>query len=316
MPRRQILCLSGGGYAGLFAAKFLALLEAQHLPPNSRIGDRFDAIAGTSIGGLIALSLANGKSAQQILTTMLKAGPAVFRRRMGGLARMAWGPKHSVAPLRLHAEELLIGKTLGGLSKPVLIPAVTLSTAQPKLFRAIPGRPNSDSRVALLDVALATSAAPLYFPPHKIGEGLFADGGLIANRPDHLAVLEAISYGWSPDDLSILSIGTTYTPPGVLTHSSKRWGLIKWFGGDRKLLAIAMRAQMELAHEMATRLLPPNRVLRIDPPLSPAQADAIALDLADEKATSTLQALAQAAIDSLDGGQLKRLLSHSGSSVQ
>lgn len=315
MPRRQILCLSGGGYAGLFAAKFLSLLE-QQMPAGSRIGNCFDAVAGTSIGGLIGLALANGSSAQEILAVMLKSGTAVFPRKRGGMARAIWGPKHSVEPLRLHAKKLLRDKKLGGLAKPVVIPSVALSTGRPKIFRAVPGRTDPDSSAALLDVALATSAAPLYFPPHKIGNDLYADGGLIANRPDHLAILDALNlYGWAPEELWILSIGTTYTPPGILTHSTARFGLMEWVVRDRKLLAVSMHAQMELAHHCATQLLPAGRLLRIDPPLSPAQADAIALDIADVQATSTLQALAQSSIDALDSGQRRLFLNHSARQI-
>ena len=57
----QILALSGGGYRGLFTSTVLARLEQQAQRP---IGDCFDLIAGTSIGGVIALGLALGKSAE------------------------------------------------------------------------------------------------------------------------------------------------------------------------------------------------------------------------------------------------------------
>lgn len=37
-------------------------------------------------------------------------------------------------------------------------------------------------------MALATSAAPTFFPPHCIGDRIYLDGGLIANSPDIVAL--------------------------------------------------------------------------------------------------------------------------------
>ena len=58
--RFQILSLSGGGYLGLYSAAVLAELEAQ---TGRRVVDMFDLLAGTSIGGIVALGLAAGVSA-------------------------------------------------------------------------------------------------------------------------------------------------------------------------------------------------------------------------------------------------------------
>ena len=73
----QILALSGGGYRGLFTSTVLARLEQQAQRP---IGDCFDLIAGTSIGGVIALGLALGKSAESIKKMFLDHGEEIFTR--------------------------------------------------------------------------------------------------------------------------------------------------------------------------------------------------------------------------------------------
>src|SRR5262245_25093671 len=62
----RILALDGGGIKGIFAAALLARLERDHLG-GACIGRYFDLIAGTSTGGLIALCLAAGKTAQEAL---------------------------------------------------------------------------------------------------------------------------------------------------------------------------------------------------------------------------------------------------------
>ena len=64
--------------------------------------------------------------------------------------------------------------------------------------------------MAIVDAALATSAAPTFFPVHRIKGELFADGGLYANAPDQLALHEAeyfLEVGLP--DIAMLSIGTT-----------------------------------------------------------------------------------------------------------
>lgn len=74
----QILSLSGGGYLGLYTASVLAKLEEQS---GRRIVDMFDLLAGTSIGGIIALGLAAGTSAAEIRDAFLENGEAIFGKR-------------------------------------------------------------------------------------------------------------------------------------------------------------------------------------------------------------------------------------------
>lgn len=63
----RILSIDGGGIRGVFPAAVLAELENRFLNGGS-IANHFDMIAGTSTGGIIALALAHGMTAQQALT--------------------------------------------------------------------------------------------------------------------------------------------------------------------------------------------------------------------------------------------------------
>lgn len=54
--RFQTLALSGGGYRDLFTAKFIASCEKEF---QTKCSDRFDLIAGTSTGVLLAAGLAD-----------------------------------------------------------------------------------------------------------------------------------------------------------------------------------------------------------------------------------------------------------------
>jgi patatin-like phospholipase/acyl hydrolase len=76
--RFQVLALSGGGYRGLYTAKILADLEEDIGGPIAR---RFDLIAGTSIGGILALAIAMEIPAEQMVKLFEQHGQEIFRRR-------------------------------------------------------------------------------------------------------------------------------------------------------------------------------------------------------------------------------------------
>ncbi|HEY8129280.1 MAG TPA: patatin-like phospholipase family protein, partial [Hyphomicrobium sp.] len=72
LPIRRILCLDGGGIMGTLPASFLAAIEKNLDRP---IGEYFDLIAGTSTGGILAIGLGLGLSAQQLLDLYVDRGP-------------------------------------------------------------------------------------------------------------------------------------------------------------------------------------------------------------------------------------------------
>ena len=63
MATFKILSIDGGGIKGLYSASVLARFEEK---TGKKITNHFDMICGTSTGGLIALGLASGKSAQEL----------------------------------------------------------------------------------------------------------------------------------------------------------------------------------------------------------------------------------------------------------
>src|SRR5277367_2880466 len=75
--------------------------------------------------------------------------------------------------------------TIGDLKHPCIVPTVCLTKGGPQIFKTDHHADFSrDHRLKAVDVALATSAAPSYFPIAEIDDGLYADGGLYANSPD------------------------------------------------------------------------------------------------------------------------------------
>lgn len=71
----RILSIDGGGIRGIFPAAVLADFESG-LGGASSIADYFDLAAGTSTGGIIALSLGAGKTSAEIRHLYLDSGPA------------------------------------------------------------------------------------------------------------------------------------------------------------------------------------------------------------------------------------------------
>ncbi|MEY8784874.1 CBASS cGAMP-activated phospholipase [Citrobacter freundii] len=221
----RILSLNGGGARGMFTISLLAeferILALKQPDQDIKIGDYFDLITGTSIGGILALGLAKGKSARELERVFYDKANDIFPKRwwLFNLLKSLVAPIYSSTPLR-QTIEMMIGDetTFNDLTRRVMIPAVNLSTGKPQFFKT-PHNPDftRDGPLKLIDAALATSAAPTFFAPHRSEDlgAYFADGGLVANNPSYIGLLEVFQDMKSdfPDvthkDIHILNIGTT-----------------------------------------------------------------------------------------------------------
>src|SRR5690606_20578857 len=76
------------------------------------------------------------------------------------------------------------------------------------------------------DIAMATSAAPTYFPAYYTNNQSYIDGGIYANSPIEIAWIEGIKKGYAPEDIIILSLGTGYSIEQPL--HTKNWGILSW----------------------------------------------------------------------------------------
>lgn len=289
--RRWILALSGGGYRGLFTARFLEHLEAEIGRP---LRDVFDLHAGTSIGSILALGIAYGVRAPKLVAFFKDDGARIFPRSALGAARQLVMPKHSTAVLEEVLLEVFGKAVLSELGSHVVVPAIRLSDSGAEIFRSRNGA-RAASNARLVSAALASAAAPIYFAPHKIGDQQYIDGGLIANSPDALAVNEAIAaLGWPRDELHLLSVGTTGMATGLpFRKGALNWGALRW-GWGLRLLTQMMAAQADLSRQSAQQLLG-DRVYVVDPTRSEEQDDAVGLDRATPQAAATLIGMADAA---------------------
>lgn len=313
-PPRQILSLSGGGYRGLYTAAVLEALEARAGAP---LGEVFDVIAGTSIGGILAIGLAIGLPARVLREAFERSGKKIFPDhyalgdrvkvpRLGaGLLWSRYGPeglRSTVASLLSRAPEKA---TLGDIGPTqLLVTAVDRTNNAYKIFQNGAG----DQSISLLDIALATSAAPGLFPEHRIGQSVFLDGGLIANAPDMVAVAHAIGRGHAPRDLRMVSIGTAGAQGGEVPRAPSRKGLLL---SAASLADLAILVQQDLALGLAKECLGPN-FFRIDGVPSAEQQHAIGLAQIDRAARDTLSMFANNSIDTIDAtaqAQFRAILS-------
>lgn len=118
-----------------------------------------------------------------------------------------------------------------------------------------------DYKVNIVDVALATSAAPTYLPPHVSPEGIpFLDGGLWANNPTGMAVVDALSMlNTTRDNIEVLSLGCTKEPA---SFSKVGRGKLQW---AKAAIEAAMLGQSFASMGTALQLLGHDHVARINP---------------------------------------------------
>lgn len=125
-------------------------------------------------------------------------------------ARRALLPKYDSKALHSSLERVFGDRKLGHSQTRLLIPAFDRQRRDIHVFKtAHHQRFGIDWKERAVDVALATAAAPTYLPCHQLSNGVsLLDGGIWANNPVGLAVVEAIStLEWSRDALYVLSIG-------------------------------------------------------------------------------------------------------------
>lgn len=220
---RRILCIDGGGIKGTQPAAFLATLEEDL---GRSIGEYFDLIAGTSTGGILALGLALGHSAKDLLRLYEERGPYIFgqadqlERQSGRITKLfqkalsfrkhVREPKHDAKILRDELNKVLQGALIGEAKTRLVVPAWDADHRSVYIYKtAHHERLDTDFRRPALDAAMATAAAPTYYRRHRTVEDVgLLDGGVWANNPIAIATIEAITLlGWDPASLRILSLG-------------------------------------------------------------------------------------------------------------
>lgn len=234
-PERFILSLDGGGMRGMVSAtvleEFDKLLRGKGAQgPLARL---FDMVAGTSTGGLLAMALTCPSSlgrkdgeerglpaTSELPRLYLDHGGTIFSEPVPAILN-AVTDKYS--PRRF--EELL--RTWFGDAPfsscvvPTLAMAYNVTAGVPYPIQSTVNR-----ELLAWEAGRCTSAAPTYFPPHRLGSQLIVDGGVIANNPAFYAYHYAKSLWPDCPRFHILSLGTgtgTYRFKSAATYGFLSW---------------------------------------------------------------------------------------------
>lgn len=264
----NILTLDGGGIRGTLEAVLLQRIVKTY-PKFLR---DVDLIAGTSTGGIQALGLAAGKTPGVVAEMYIQASNKIFEDSL-------WNDLFQQDKIRTadydntnlrNFLKMQFGEMkLGELDKKVAIVTFDLDNEhsnpakrswKPKIFHNLNGS-DSDTESKVLDVATYTSAAPVFFPTH---DG-FADGGLVANNPSMVALVQAMDprgVNKKLHDIRLLSIGAGFMPR-YIEGSRLDWGALQW---APHLLYIFLEGSIGLVDFQCRQLLG-ERYLRLNPHL-------------------------------------------------
>lgn len=263
--RFQILSLDGGGLLGIFTAALLAGLEDDL---GHRVIDHFDLVVGTSTGGIIAIALGNDMRPEEIVNMYIAEREVIFPgphrlRSVSGLVR----PKYRADGLREVLRKKFGDGVLGQSNIPLVIPSYDIGENQVYLFKTPHNeRLKRDWKVPFWQVAMATSAAPTFFPPFCLPRDhvRLVDGGIWANNPAMIGVVEAISMFNQPlHTIRILSLGTT-ADGRTRKRRLDNGGLFHWLLSPN-FVDIALTAQCVGTFTQVQHLIGHSNAQRLDP---------------------------------------------------
>lgn len=314
MNKCNVLTLDGGGVKGYLTAKILRNIE-QSLnelgKEDINLGQRFDLIVGTSTGGIIAAALAIGRSAKEIFELYETLIPKVFSNSN------IIGTKYSNVILKEELQNILGDLTLADVKTGLCLTSVDVENSSPRFHKSGYFDRNSNRLdEKLVDVVLASAAAPTFFPLiDTLHSSNLTDGGIVANNPSLVGFIEALQLvEGRKDDIALISIGTgeqCHMPYNV--EKLKNGGKLSWIAQCKPrhllsnpikhigspLIELLMESQSKLAHHQ-TQFLLGEKYLRINPKLS------VSIELDDSEKIASLKNLAD--LNKSDLEKLKKLL--------
>jgi patatin-like phospholipase/acyl hydrolase len=288
MVRRAIV-LDGGGVRGIFTAEYLKCLEKYLIEIGickTSIHDAFDTFVGTSTGGIIAAALATGKyTAAQIADEVYSNENAkkIFSSKQNVVTHtLLQVPKYNGEPRFGIGRDTFGDIKLHDLPYKVIIPTYNFTKRKPCFWTNIGYGPNPK----VIDVAMATSAAPTYFPAEtvyfdtnagdksedfmtsdlkhllcnpEIGDG-YIDGGVCCNSPSTIAY--AYLNATSKNKFQVLSIGTGADLKPIKYEDAKNAGGMWWLlHGD--LISITMDSSDQV-NQIESELIQKENFLRVN----------------------------------------------------
>jgi len=272
----RIISFDGGGVRGVYSAVLLSRI-CKEIP---ELISQTELFAGTSTGGIIALGLAAGMTANALVDLYSNNASKIFAESLAQDFREAreielpilhvtlLGPKYDNRALERILREQFNSTRLKDLPKRVLVPSFQLDNRsgdpsmrrwKAKFFHNFPGG-DSDNEESVVDVAMRTAAPPIYFPTY---DG-YIDGGVVANDPSVAALVQALKFASvQTGDIRLFSLGSG-TRPEYILGQELYWGAGRW---AKYLLDIMIDGVMGVAEFQCRQLLGDKRYFRLSPPL-------------------------------------------------
>lgn len=218
----NILTIDGGGIRGLIALQQLVEFERLLGRP---IHEAFDLISGTSTGGIIAVMLALGHTAKDLLTVYTIHGEKIFDKEF-----LRWGwlrPKYDDAYFNCLLRKYVGDKRLKDLKVDVLIPGYDATAKDKILFKSRKAKVMPDYDFPLFDVVRCTMSAQTFFKPYQMGEEqhYYIDGGMVINNPSMISWVETLDY--DHDTINVISFSTGITEKPI-SDKIARGGKLGW----------------------------------------------------------------------------------------
>jgi predicted acylesterase/phospholipase RssA len=189
------------------------------------------------------------------------------------------------------------------------VPTVDATTNRAWVFKTphLP-RLTRDNAYRLVDVCMASAAAPIYFPVHGVNDPdgggqthWFVDGGLWANNPVLVGIVEALEVARPNAHIEVLSVGTGGAPKSnLLTPALANKGTFGWKGGV-DIVSMSLESQATVTAYLAKQLaVSTNRITlhRLqDSPVAPEEAGYLGIDTGTEAAIAHMEKRASRSTD-------------------
>lgn len=273
----RILSIDGGGIKGLLPATILADLEKDLPEP---IVNYFDLICGASTGAIIALAISVQKKAAVIKNLYENNAKKIFRKNFFNLPHRTCkvtlgdgGMYNSSVLEQLLKDELVDEQKKQYLMKDaktiLCIPAINLTTGNVVVFKSphTVEQPIKEKLIyheneEMYKIAMASCAAPLYFKTKELKNSFYIDGGLWANNPSLIGIVEAIRCGANLKEIRVLSLGTGSYVFQKTQNIAKKMNLFNWGKCGLELVDVSFEVQAQSVHNEVKCLLP-DKYLRI-----------------------------------------------------
>lgn len=265
----RVLCISGGGMRGIYAAAYLSRLSTL-FSRKKNIANAFEMFVGTSTGAILACGLAMGKEPKEIEELFRRHGRDIFPKPMpskiwcypffipGHRSRLRKG----AITLNAHLDNAFEKTTLEEIAKQqkyLAVASINLHAHAPRVFKSWDGR---DSKYSLAEVCLASTAAPLARAAARLenregsGSEIFIDGGLFANNPVIIGVIDSMKLEATRNrPIEIYSLGTYSLSYSATLQEGKEARSFWWWRFGTRALMSSIDAQDKHYQYMPNQLL-------------------------------------------------------------